>query len=82
MVSKMLTYVYIGSVGPFENVYVIKISSMRQIFIVSFETLNARRWRMLAFSPYFDGDGSALFSRGHTSKARNSIHGAKVSTQQ
>ena len=24
MVSKMLTYVYIGSVGPFENVYVNK----------------------------------------------------------
>ena len=33
MVTKMLTYVYIGSVGPFENVYVNKKeNNLKQIF--------------------------------------------------
>ena len=43
MVSKMLTYVYIGSVGPFENVYVNKK-------IVNFSLFHFSTFEFLHFS--------------------------------
>ena len=44
MVSKMLTYVYIGSVGPFENVYV------NNFFFVNFSFFHFSTFEFLCFS--------------------------------
>ena len=38
MVSKMLTYVYIGSVGPFENVYINKNKKIVDFSLFHFST--------------------------------------------